>query len=76
MANDIYQALMGLDSGVAVPQGDPLLQSENPMAYLAQLPAATVPAATPPPQLTYNPGGTPVQSLEELMFQIGGVPNG
>ena len=72
MSAELLQSLMGLDSGIAVPQGLPLQQGMNPMAGLEGLPAATVPAATPPPDLTANLApAKKATSLEELLF--GGI---
>lgn len=75
MAADLMMSLMNLNSGVATPAGDPLLQGENPMAGLQGLPASTVAAATPPLQQSANPAmppGKPAKSLEEQLFGFGG----
>ncbi len=75
MSTDLMMSLMNLNQGVASPQGQPLLQSENPMSALAGLPPATVPAATPPLQQSANPAlppGRPAKSLEEQLFGFGG----
>ena len=66
---DLLTSLMNMNGGVAQPQGMPMQQGQNPMTGLEGLPPATVPAATPPPDLTANLSpGKQVQSLEELLF--------
>ena len=74
MAVDLLQSLMNMNTGVAVPQGQSLLQGENPLTSLQGLPAGTTPAATPAPHTSANPSKQ-VKSLEEMLFGLGG-PNG
>ncbi len=74
MAVDLLQSLMNMNTGVAVPQGQPILQGENPLTNLQGLPAGTTPAATPAPHRSANPTKQ-VTSLEEMLFGLGG-PNG
>lgn len=71
MAVDLMQSLMNMNTGVAQPQGQPILQGENPLINLQGLPAGTTPAATAAPDLTANPTKQ-VKSLEELLFGMGG----
>ena len=70
MAVDLLQALTGMNTGVVIPQGQPIQPAANPMQLLAGAPSGAIPAATPAPQLTANPGNQ-VQSLEELLFGLG-----
>lgn len=72
MSFDILESLMSLNQGIPVAEGQPILQGENPLTSLGGLPPATAPAATAAPALAYNPSGKQVQSLEELLFGIGG----
>ena len=71
MAVDLLQSLMNMNTGVAVPQGQPLLQGENPLTSLQGLPAGTIPSATPAPNISANPTKQ-VKSLEEMLFGLGG----
>jgi len=71
MAVDLMQSLMNMNTGVAQPQGQPLLQGENPLTNLQGLPAGTTPAATPAPHTSVNPTKQ-VKSLEEMLFGMGG----
>lgn len=68
----LLQSLMGLNSGVASPQvaaGLPIQQGLDPMSGLQGLPPATMPAATPVPDLSANLNpGRKAKSLEELLF--------
>jgi len=72
MAVDLLQSLMNLNAGVAAPQGQPLVQGENPLVGLAGLPPGTIPASTPAPDQAANPTQQ-VTSMEELIF--GGTQN-
>ena len=72
MATDLLMSLMNMDAGVAVPQGQPIQQGQNPLTSLQGMPAGTIPAATPAPQLTANPVPNQVRSLEEMLFGVGG----
>jgi hypothetical protein len=68
---DLLSSLMNLNGGVAQPQGMPLQQGQNPLTGLDGLPAGSVPASTPSPDLTANLNpGKQVQSLEELLFGV------
>ena len=71
MAVDLLSSLMNMNTGVAVPAGQPIIQGENPLVSLEGLPPATVPAATPAPDLAANPTKQ-VKSLEEMLFGLGG----
>jgi hypothetical protein len=71
MAVDLLTSLMNLNGGVGVPQGQPLIQGENPLTSIEGLPPGTVPSATPAPNLAANPVNQ-VTSLEELLFGTGG----
>lgn len=72
MAIDLSQSLMSLNQGIPVAEGNPILQGENPLTSLSGLPPATAPAATAAPASSFNPSSRQVQSLEELLFGIGG----
>jgi hypothetical protein len=76
MSLDLLSSLMNLQGGVATPQGQPILQGENPLAGFQGMPGATIPAATAAPAVSVNPSGRQVQSLEEMLFGIGGGLNG
>lgn len=71
MATDLLQSLMNMNSGVAVPQGQPMMQGENPLTALQGLPPGVIPSATPAPMQAANPTNQ-VKSLEEMLFGIGG----
>lgn len=71
MAVDLFTSLMNMNAGVASPEGQPIVQGENPLVALQGLPAGTVPAATPAPQINSNPTQQ-VSSLEEMLFGVGG----
>ena len=71
MSIDLFTSLMNMNTGVAVPQGEPILQGENPLVSVEGLPPATVPAATPAPHVAVNPTQQ-VKSLEEMLFGLGG----
>ncbi len=71
MSIDLFTSLMNMNTGVAVPQGEPILQGENPLVSVEGLPPATVPAATPAPDVSANPTKQ-VKSLEEMLFGLGG----
>lgn len=71
MSNDLLMSLMNMNQGVAVPEGNPILQGENPMVNTEGLPPSTVTNATAAPNLSANPTKQ-VQSLEEMLFGLGG----
>lgn len=71
MPTDLFMSLMNMNTGVAVPQGNPILQGENPMVNAEGLPPATVSNATAAPDVSANPTKQ-VQSLEEMLFGLGG----
>jgi hypothetical protein len=75
MSTDLMQALMGLNTGVPTPQGNPLQPQENPMAALQQLGSQAIPASTPAPQAAAN-AVQQATSLEEILFGMGGTNYG
>jgi len=74
MSQELMQALMGMNTGVPVPQGQPIQPSMNPMMQMQQA-GAISPASTPAPQQTYN-SAPQAKSLEELLFGMGAKPYG
>lgn len=75
MATDLFEGLVQLNQGVAVPEGLPLRQGENPFAGISAFPGGTIPAATPAPHQSVNPIPQPT-SLEEALFGLGGKTYG
>lgn len=71
MAVDLLSSLMNMNSGVAAPQGQPLVQGENPLTSLSELPAGTIPNSTAAPHLAANPSKQ-ATSLEDILFGLGG----
>ena len=74
---DLLQSLMNLQggqlsgssgTGVAVPQGQPILQGENPLASALVQRGTGIPSATPAPHQFANPSSRQVTSLEDILF--------